>query len=656
MDQISDATALGNFLLALGMWLARPSHEGGLEDGASGGRARGPEAWALLGLLFMTGYLGLSFELLWTRALTQALGSTYFSFSVILAAMLAGIFLGSAVYRTFLADREERGLLAGLTALLFLASASSFLLVGRLHPLLQAFRTALPLQPGGLAFFVAPSLALALAAFLPTAALLGAIFPLCLRQYAAGSDRVGRDLGLAYGINTAGAVVGVVLTGLLTIEQMGSGGTLLLLLVLSGAAVCLACLATTPRLPTIIPAGVLAMALVAAVLFPRDAFFANQLACLAARLPPDTRVLFRGEDATSMATLVEMPRLPFRYVEDARVREGRQRNIYHSNWRGVGGTRIYLWNMVGAYMAGLLHPDPREILVIGYGSGRQLRTLVSLPYPRHVDVVEVNRLNFAASDYFYLNSEAILHDPRVAVHVDDGRNYLLRSRRRYDVILVDVGGLQADGAEFFYTREFLELCRDRLRPGGLVFTWLDIGSVLEPLGSMYRRTLREVFPESSLWLGSGEPTSYGWLWLVGSNGKPSIDAARLRQRWQGLTPEQLGELALAGLRDPLQLAALHLADLGEPPLGLSPARVLTDERPYYKPIAELDRPTVGWFESPEAYTASLEQLMEPEPGPRLAGAADEEREAVRAYRRALQGMVRKGALEGPFKRATIPAG
>lgn len=654
LKEISYGVAAGNFILALGMWLWSPAATTPAHQAPEIPAAPATSSAALLALLFLTGYLGLSFELLWTRALTQPLGATYFSFAMILTAMLLGIFLGSALYRGVLADRERPQLLVALTVTLFAASALSFLIVSRLQGLLHWLRGVLPLAPTGHAIAVVPALLLCLVAFLPTATVLGALFPLCLRRYAAGRDRVGRDLGLAYGVNTAGAVSGVVLTGLVTIEYLGSGGTLILLLVLATAAVCVAALGTTPRLPRLALVGVVAAALAVTALFPRDVFFANQLAALRAQLPPDSEVLFRGEDATSMATLVEMPGQPFHYVQDERIQDGRQRNIFHSNWRGVGGTRIYLWNVVGGYLAGLLHPDPQEILVIGYGSGRQLATLVSLPHPRSIDVVEVNPLNFAASDYFYLDSATVLRDPRVHVFVDDGRNHLLRSRRQYDVILVDVGGIEVDGGEFFYTREFLELCREHLEPGGLVFTWMDIGRTVQPVGVSYQRTLQTVFPQASLWLGTGEPYSYGWLWLIGSKGAAQIDMERLRRRWAILTPTQRAELELAGVREPAQLLALYLADVGDLPAASAAVRVFTDDRPYCKPIWEAAYPTRAPSGNPEVIEASLRRLLETEQGPAPIGATEEERSALHERRSMLQRMARKGTSMGPFRFLTAP--
>jgi hypothetical protein len=174
---------------------------------------------------------------------------------------------------------------------------------------------------------------------------------------------------------------------------------------------------------------------------------------------------------------------------------------------------------------------------------------------------------------------------------------------------------------------------------------MDVRHLMEPLGLMYQRTLRDVFPGASVWLGSGEPTCYGWLWLVGSDRPLSIDSARLRQRWESLTPSQQAELALAGLREPSQLAALQLTDLG----GSAAARILTDDRPYSGPIWEIQRPPGSSFATPDAYSNALLRLLQSGQGPRLAGATEEERAAVERDRQAFGAMIGNGILKGPFK-------
>jgi spermidine synthase len=383
------------------------------------------------------------------------------------------------------------------------------------------------------------------------------------------------------------------------IGQLGSGTTLQILLGLNAALIALSFRVRPVPLISTLPARILAGSTLMSVLlalvffFPTDLFFANQLAAVSRKSPGPKRILFRGEDAASLAIVVEEELMPFRFVRDQRIEQGRHREIYHSNWRGtggiVGGTRIYLWNVASAYLGALLHPDPESVLVIGYGSGRQTITMAGFREPKKIDVVEVNALNFAASEHFYLNPEFLRTDPRITVYVDDGRNHLLRSDALYDLIMVDTGGLFADGSEFLYTREFLDLCRSHLKPGGYLFTWLDMRKLLGSPGWMYQNTFRDVFPESSVWLGTKEPTSFQWLWLVGVNGEMAFDYGLLRQRWDGLTPEQRLELSLTGIQSPEDLLSLFVTGLrDELPELIGRTRILTDDRPFYAKAWEPD--------------------------------------------------------------------
>jgi len=660
ITQIAYAAGAGNLVVGAVVWLfaprMAPAGPGPEVQSPVVARAFGrePAGRPVLGILFLTGFLCLSCEILWTRALTQVLGGTYSSFPLILAALLIGITVGSAVFRGAIAGGDLPRALRLLSALLFVAVAGSFLVVFRLAGL-TAFLEGLMAGGDGGGARLAAQFTLCLIAFLPSAILFGMLFPLCLRLYSHLTGRFAEEVGRAYAVNTVGAVVGVLLTGLLMIDRLGSGGTLVVLLVLNLAIVVLAVqVADTAtdrpwrgRAPALL--GAVGAALVVAFLFPRDLFFANQFAVLSLRIPGHKTILLQGEDGTSIATVVEEEERPFRYVKDGRVVPAKHRETYHSNWRGVGGTRIYLWNITSAYLATLLPSDPESILVIGYGSGRQSATLTSLPYPKRIEVVEINKLNFAASDFFFLDSAAVLRDPRVQVVVDDGRNYLLRSPRKYDVIIVDVGGLDADGSEFFYTQDFLRLCREHLRDGGYLFTWLDIGHLLGELGWMYQNTFRSVFPESSVWLGTKEPSSYGWLWVVGVNGTLQIDYQRLVERWGELTTHQLAELRLAGIHSVDDLLTLQACRLDRVPTRIAEARILTDGHPYYAKAWQRrgdvrDLLEGDFFRDLSYYSASFEHLYFGESVGGLQNIPDDQKETMARRRSDFYAMLRKATV------------
>jgi len=575
------AAAALNVALGLAVWLFAPVPSGPAARDAAAPPARARRLHPVLAILFLTGFLSFSYEILWTRALLQLLRASYFSFSLILTAMLVGTTLGSAASRALFARLDPRILLAGLAALLFAACAGSFLGVFRLVDLAD-LAARVPVGDPGLQATVAGFLVCFLA-FLPTSVLFGAMFPISLQLYAGAAGRLGSDLGRAYAVNTAGSVIGILLTGLVLMERLGSGGALVLLLLLTLGVLALA-LPLVPglgRAPRRAVLGLLAgLGALMLAFFPQSVFLAHQAAITTRSWQGQAEVLFQGEDATSMATVTEIRSAPFRYAEDGAIREGRRRIIFHSNLLEVGGTRIYEWNVAGAYLAGLLHPDPRHVLMIGYGSGRQLATLLRLPRIERVDVVELSRVNVEASEYFYVDARASLADPRVRFHVDDGRNFLLHSERHYDVIVVDVGGLGGDGREFFYTREFLELCREHLEPAGLLFTWLQYDRLLGPIGWMYQNTFRSVFPDAAIWYGARTPSAFSFPWIVGARGGFAVDYPGLRARWDALAPAQRLELALVGIRSPEELLSLHAANLGgEIPERIARARILRDDHP-----------------------------------------------------------------------------
>ena len=573
----------------------------------------------ILSILLLTGFLSLSYEILWTRVLAQFLLGAFLSFSLILSSLLIGITLGSAVYRAVLADKGWPWLLPFLTVLLFAVTVGSFLAVEGFTGIMTTFEGWMSFLDDHVARLAARFL-LCVIAFLPSATVFGAIFPLCLRLYAELTAGLGERLGHAYGINTIGTVAGVLFTGLVLIEWLGSGNTLLCLLTLNLVVIALAFGVSwrVGRLKRslVVMTCLLGTCVVLFAWFPRDLFFANQIAVLSHYMSGPKKILFQAEDAISMATVVEEEQKPFTYVQNGEVRTGLHREIYHSNWRGVGGTTIYEWNVVSAHLAASLHPAPESILVIGYGSGRQLATLTGFQGPKRIDVVEINKLNFAASDYFYLDSKSVLNDPRVRRYVDDGRNHLLRSSQQYDLIIVDVGGLYADGTEFFYTREFLQLCHNHLRPGGLLFTWMGIDGLLSPLGWMYQNTMRGVFEDATIWFGGRDSASFAWLWVVGSREPFEIDYTALRRHWDSLGAAQHKELELARIESPIDLLSLFAAHVDDPvPHLIARSRILTDDHPFYPAAWEnvysmFDLVDANFLRDPIYYQASVQHLFQ----------------------------------------------
>jgi spermidine synthase len=156
----------------------------------------------------------------------------------------------------------------------------------------------------------------------------------------------------------------------------------------------------------------------------------------------------------------------------------------------------------------MMHPSPKTALVVGLGGGATPGAVARFPN-LDVDVVELSRAVVDGSEFFRHINFDLLRRPNVQLRVDDGRNYVLTTRKRYDVVTADIILPRHAGAGALYAREYFQLVRSVLNEGGLALQWN--GSETETQYKLVLRTFLEVFPHTTLWgdgtlmLGSLQP-------------------------------------------------------------------------------------------------------------------------------------------------------
>jgi spermidine synthase len=169
----------------------------------------------------------------------------------------------------------------------------------------------------------------------------------------------------------------------------------------------------------------------------------------------------------------------------------------------------------------LLHPDPESVLVIGLGSGVTLGAVLAHPV-RKVECAELSEGVVAAAAFFEPWHGGALADPRVTIRAEDGRNHLLLTRARYDVIVSQPSNMWAAGVGNLFTREFFELCRDRLAEDGILGQWIQGYAVSEETLRSVMRTISETFPSVDVWVAE-----WSDVLVVASKRTGPIDAARI---------------------------------------------------------------------------------------------------------------------------------
>jgi spermidine synthase len=170
----------------------------------------------------------------------------------------------------------------------------------------------------------------------------------------------------------------------------------------------------------------------------------------------------------------------------------RHRTLIYADGRGAAGTWTLRWNLYMGHLPMLLHPDPQEVLHICFGSGNSVMALTRHD-PERIDAVELSPHIKETASYFWTN-ENVLDHPKVNLIVDDGRNFLLRTRNTYDVISMEPPVIHSAGVVNLYTREFYELARTKLKPGGIVEQWLPTGTMPKDDRSRLIRAFTDAFP------------------------------------------------------------------------------------------------------------------------------------------------------------------
>lgn len=221
-----------------------------------------------------------------------------------------------------------------------------------------------------------------------------------------------------------------------------------------------------------------------------------------------------------------------------------------------------------------VHPAIKDACLISFGVGSTARALADTRSIERIDVVDISRDILDVSHLIEPDAaQHPLNDPRVQVHIEDGRFFLEVSDRQYDLITSEPPPPRNAGIVNLYSREYFELIRRRLRDGGIVTYWLPIDQMRAHEAKSIVRAFRDAFPDASLWTGAG----LEWMLVGVKNPRGPVSAEQFGRQWRD--PEVAPGLAELGLQVPEQLGALFIADGERLGAWLGDALPLTDDHP-----------------------------------------------------------------------------
>jgi predicted membrane-bound spermidine synthase len=528
-----------------------------------------PLPFLITAIVFTSGFVSLATEVLLLRMLSISLDSSVQSFGIVLSTFIAGFALGSLVFAGIAAgSRRPLSWIGGL----LLASAALLAVITPLLDHLPLFYYDL-IRDYGTAWHstVFIRYAVVIGLLLPFTFLLGGVFPIAVQLYSGKLENIGDSVGSLYAWNTVGGILGTVLTGLLILPYLGSWfGFVFIVLVMSGMAVLVFLLSTAGQ-------SVLLRAWPAATLV-----FVIVVAVTAGPWRPERLIVWWGGEVQDAADILL-------------YEEGRESNVavvQRDDVRSLFvGKKLVASDQPEArrhlgllgHIPLLLHPTPKQVLVIGLATGTTLNATLSHGIDT-AECVDINPLMLRAAELFRKENQDVLNRPEVKVVIADARRYLKSRTGVFDCITTDPIHPADANSNNLYSLEFFRLASDALKSDGLMCQWMSTADLRPTEIKRIIATFGAVFPHVSLWM----PT-LGDLALVGSKQAIRIDLAQLQRRFDDVTTaaavaRYLGEASIESF--------LSLFLMGDEQLRTMTAGVTlnTDDRP----ILEYEAPKYLW--------------------------------------------------------------
>ncbi len=458
----------------------------------------------------ISGFCSLAYEILASRALGIFLVNSTYSFSSILVIYLTGIGVGSLLFAKYIKETRQLPVLLLLTmgiSGVYIIVVTSFL--NDLPLVLSLFERTLLRIPVFKVFL--PGIMLSSVLLLIPALLMGISFPAMCRIYTQSVETIGAQVGKLYFVNTLGCVLGSLLAGIVMIPLLGvvRGCVLIAGVYLVTAVLLVSFEKTVLQKKTVLTVfvGLTVVSLIMGaqairnpVIHPPSLF----------RSKNRTDTILHYKETLSGTVLVR---------EDTRTGI---RVLYVNNNQvcGINYDALKLVKLLG-HMPFFINPTAQDVLIIGFGIGVTTGE-VAKHAVRSIDCVEICPGVRDAAGYFSKHNNNVVNNSKVHFIDGDGRNHLLLTDKKYDIISCDPTHPTL-GCGNLYTQEYFQLCKDHITPKGVVCQYLPLHRVSPHDFIALIKTFHSVFTHATVWLGH----SHGVL--IGTKEPTVIDFQGLKQ-------------------------------------------------------------------------------------------------------------------------------
>jgi spermidine synthase len=585
----------------------------------------------------LSGMAALGSEVIWTRLLSIMLGSTVYTFSIILSIFLAGLGIGSGAGALLGSKIKRPGFALGFC---------QFLLILAIAWTSYIITYSLPHRPLDLNSFynvwylLQFDLARSAIAVLPPAIFWGASFPLALAAVASPGLDPGRMVGGVYASNTIGAIIGSLVFSLIGIPVLGTAISQKLLVVISAVAaiVMFSNVQSTHKSP-----GTYLTKKIISHFSIRFAGVTAGIGLLVALVISNIHTIpwfsiAYGRYMSNYGYLQALSKIPPEQPEikitPIYVGEGLNGSVavtqlsngvrqFHSVGKVQASTDprdMRLQRMLG-HLSCLLTGNPESVLVVGCGAGITAGTFVTYPEVKNIVICDIESLvprviapmfskeNYGIADGIEKENPHIVNGKKVRFENDDGRHYISTSNQKFNIISADPIDPWAKGAAALYTVEYFKICKAHLKPGGTMSLWIPLYETSITSVKSMISTFFTVFPNGMIWSNDNNGIGYDMV-LFGQDGPTYIDIGKLEERLSGedykMVRQSLADVGFNHLEDLLGTYAGCAKDLKK---WMAGAQINTDRN---LRLAYLSGTSINSDQAPEIFLGICKYYEFPE--------------------------------------------
>lgn len=509
----------------------------------------------------LSGFAAMLYEIAWTRLLGLTMGTTSGAFAIMLMTFIAGIALGSWLIGRIKRINNSLNWFAWMEIGVGASVIATMFLYSRLPYWFVSLSRVLKRDEANYGAYQSLEALFSIGVMIIPTTILGMTLPLVSRISTAELARTGRSVGYVFSFNTIGAVVGTIITGLWALPALGLASTFALgtgLNIAIGIVILArkAAPAQKKMVPMVLP-GVVLWMILAHSLFHKEWVALTTSGAYRYAVAPASFEEFKKVN-TELYELL--------YHRDGAgstitVKRDKSSQIANTFLQVNGKTDASTvgdmsTQLLTGHVPALLHPQPKDALVIGLGSGATAGALLTHDNIASVTSIEISPeiVEVAAKFFLEINAGA-MKDPKHKVFIDDAKSFLHTTDKTFDIIVSQPSNPWMAGIPGLYSIEFYTQCAQKLKAGGLMCQWLQQYDIGKGAVDTILATFTGTFPHTTVWC-----SDTGNLLLIGSATPLDLNLQRVLQR--SSQPKVRASLARAYIRRPATLLAHELISPG----------------------------------------------------------------------------------------------